>query len=188
MANVVLTNVEFIALKMQAHPGRSGRFYRRACLAYKQPRLAASLARDPKACGSDHYSFYFRKNSRYRDRLWVDEAEKTVKDHMVSAWSSRRSRMDKNMKPKRSEWRLTEEGQRVADRAREKLGLPKLAKLSPSDEASQRTKNRIREHGPDFKVERIEGAACFNGEEAALVRSEDGWFGWLPLDEVKFVN
>lgn len=181
MANVVLTNVEFIALKMQAHPGRSGRFYRRACLAYKQPRLAVRLARDPNASGSDHYSFYFRKNSRYRDRLWVDEAEKTVKDHMP--WMGRNT-----MKPKRSEWRLTEEGQRVADRAREKLGLPKLSKLSPSDEATQRTKNRIREHGPDFKVERVEGAACFDGEESVLVRSEDGWFGWFPLNEVKFVN
>lgn len=115
----VLTNVEFIALKMATHPGQSGRFYRRACQAYKHPKLFKTLENVGKST-SDHYAFYFRRNSRYRGKLWVDGAQRTVRDHMPFL------KIETALKPKKSSWHLTSEGQRVADRAFRKLGLPAM--------------------------------------------------------------
>ena len=58
--------------------------------------------------------------------------------------------------------------------------------ISPTNKASHRTKNRIREHGPVFTVE-VEGGSPDQWLDFArlswLVRSEDGWLGWLPRDE-----
>jgi len=58
--------------------------------------------------------------------------------------------------------------------------------ISPTNEASQRTKNRIREKGPVFKVESTDGG--FQVGEQWLLRvdaseAELGWFGWLPRNE-----
>ena len=51
--------------------------------------------------------------------------------------------------------------------------------ISPKAKASQRTKNRIREHGKNgFMVEE-----AIDGARTWLLRASDGWRGWLPKDE-----
>jgi len=47
--------------------------------------------------------------------------------------------------------------------------------ISPTNKASQRTKNRIREHGPFFSVD-------WEKETEWLLRS-GVWLGWLPRSE-----
>lgn len=59
--------------------------------------------------------------------------------------------------------------------------------------ASRRTKNRIREHGPEFLIVR-EGHSRQLGSAILVMsvaeRSSDGrggkesWFGWLPFEEI----
>ena len=62
--------------------------------------------------------------------------------------------------------------------------------ISPKANATQRTKNRIREHGAKgFILERSSGLGMREGEKLWLVRGPatstwpDGWSGWLPKDE-----
>jgi|TARA_R110000765_G_scaffold364823_2_gene455036 hypothetical protein len=55
--------------------------------------------------------------------------------------------------------------------------IMKKIMISPTNKASQRTKNRIREHGPVFQVEDDERMAS-----QWLLRSGE-WFGWLPRNE-----
>ena len=50
--------------------------------------------------------------------------------------------------------------------------------------ASQRTRNRVREHGPSFEVRRRGHCARLGGVDAVLLVASDGWLGWLPLDEL----
>ena len=51
--------------------------------------------------------------------------------------------------------------------------------ISPKAKASQRTKNRIREHGKNgFMVEE-----AIDGARTWLLRASDGWRGWLPKHE-----
>ena len=57
-------------------------------------------------------------------------------------------------------------------------------KLIPNENAGQRTKNRIREHGPEFEIIRQERVLCLDNQEALLVKSDD-WLGWIPLNEVE---
>jgi hypothetical protein len=62
---------------------------------------------------------------------------------------------------------------------------PKKILISPTEKASQRTKNRIRENGPVFEVvdSRSEVQKAFNSG-GWLLRSEGGhWFGWLQRNE-----
>lgn len=56
--------------------------------------------------------------------------------------------------------------------------------------ASQRTKNRIREHGPYFlKLRSSDSAFCFDGAPGILVESEkDGWVGWLPTTQIIIIS
>jgi len=57
--------------------------------------------------------------------------------------------------------------------------------LEVNDNATRRTRNRIREHGPNFRAER--SGMCGSIDELGwLVRAEDGWFGWLPRSEFNF--
>ena len=49
--------------------------------------------------------------------------------------------------------------------------------------SSRRTRNRIREHGPEFRAEKSGVAGGLGIRLAWLVRAEDGWLGWLPRDE-----
>jgi hypothetical protein len=59
--------------------------------------------------------------------------------------------------------------------------------ISPTNKASRRTKNRIREKGPVFEMENTRAAT---GEAEWLLRAApphkfgaEIWFGWLPRDE-----
>jgi hypothetical protein len=71
-----------------------------------------------------------------------------------------------------------------------------VVRIEPTDKASQRTKNRIRERGPIFQVDRyhLDGNTW-------LMRQELGngcttyphghgeiWIGWLPVDEFKVIE
>jgi hypothetical protein len=58
--------------------------------------------------------------------------------------------------------------------------LMKAIMISPTNKASQRTKNRIREHGPVFRADWMFDHT--HGADAWLLRSGK-WFGWLPRDE-----
>ena len=53
----------------------------------------------------------------------------------------------------------------------------KTIKISPTNEASQRTKNRIRENGPFFSVD-------WEKETEWLLRAGI-WLGWLPRNEFR---
>ncbi len=58
--------------------------------------------------------------------------------------------------------------------------------ITATRNASQRTKNRIREHGPVFKVRQMSMSVnAMDGRACVSVESPDGWFGWLPLDEIE---
>lgn len=53
--------------------------------------------------------------------------------------------------------------------------------ISPNSKATQRTKNRIREHGANgFILERRNDNAF---PPMWLVRASDGWMGWLDKSE-----
>lgn len=58
--------------------------------------------------------------------------------------------------------------------------------ISPNSKASQRTKNRIRQHGKNgFRVLRQNtavGGVC-EGKQCWLLKSSKGWCGWLPKEE-----
>jgi len=49
--------------------------------------------------------------------------------------------------------------------------------------ASQRTRNRLREHPGTFELKQTSNPVCFD-REAHLLEHPDGWTGWLPADEV----
>ena len=72
-----------------------------------------------------------------------------------------------------------------------------MVKIKPARNASQRTKNRIREHGSIFKVHDVRGSVLCLGHRAAIRleaqtrHASDGkggrehWQGWLPLEEIE---
>ena len=66
--------------------------------------------------------------------------------------------------------------------------LGKRVLVATMSTASRRAKNRISERGPLFTVEetggmKVEGTpACFQGT-SWLLRSDDGWLGWLRPNE-----
>ena len=57
--------------------------------------------------------------------------------------------------------------------------------LTAAPKASSRTKNRLREHGAEFTLVRINHPSCFAGRRSVLVVAPDGWTGWLPLNELQ---
>ena len=58
--------------------------------------------------------------------------------------------------------------------------------LTALSSASQRTKNRIREHGPVFKARQWSMSVnAMDNRACVLVESPDDWSGWLPLDEIE---
>jgi hypothetical protein len=112
----ILTNVEFIALKMQSHPGQSGRFYRAALNMYKDP---VYFGKYPKKVGDDNAAYFLKPTAyssgyKYPGRLWVDSALKTFK---YEPWARTA------FKPSKSCWNLTRSGWNKANAARAKLGL-----------------------------------------------------------------
>ena len=54
--------------------------------------------------------------------------------------------------------------------------------------ASTRTKNRIREHGHIFEGAIFGTPKCFDGRKSVLLTAPDGWFGWLPMDEIEVLS
>ena len=63
----------------------------------------------------------------------------------------------------------------------------KLITIKAAARASSRTRNRLREHGPVFKLVREDEPICFAGVRCVFVRSGE-WFGWLPLNEIEVIN
>ena len=64
------------------------------------------------------------------------------------------------------------------------MNLKTLTVTAKSD-ASQRTKNRIRENGPKFEFMEISHPICTNGRKAVLLESQStDWKGWLLFDEI----
>ena len=51
--------------------------------------------------------------------------------------------------------------------------------------ASSRTKSRLREHPGEFELVRTDNVQCLGGRLAHDLRHPDGWFGWIPADEVE---
>ena len=61
-----------------------------------------------------------------------------------------------------------------------------MVEITATKGASQRTKNRIREHGPMFSVREVRQSVLAMGHKpCVLVGSPDGWFGWLLLDDLQ---
>ena len=61
-----------------------------------------------------------------------------------------------------------------------------MVEITAKQGASQRTKNRIREHGPSFTVcETRQSVLAMGHKTCVLVGSTTGWFGWLPLEELQ---
>jgi len=71
-----------------------------------------------------------------------------------------------------------------------------MVTITANKNAKQRTKNRIKEHGPRFEVLReLKSVQCLAGRAGVHLHSEsktssdkkggwDEWMGWLPLDEI----
>ena len=109
--NLMLNNVEYLLLKICAHPGKSQRFYRQALENYKSGFS--------KHHTGESNAMYFRRGGRYRDVLWHDAATREVIDHMSLAWH--RYSSGRSLKPKVSAMYLTDKGKARAIRARAKL-------------------------------------------------------------------
>lgn len=43
---------------------------------------------------------------------------------------------------------------------------------------------RIKQHGPEFNLIKVENCSCFSGDPAVLCSSGD-WVGWFPLSEIE---
>ena len=64
------------------------------------------------------------------------------------------------------------------------LSLMKL-KLTAASNATRRTRNRIREHGPIFEDVTRELTGHNSVAERVCLRGGHGWLGWLPIDEIQ---
>ena len=61
--------------------------------------------------------------------------------------------------------------------------------IAPNSNACRRTKNRIREHGPEFEVRAMKKSVqALAGNAGVLLDAPDGWFGWLKIDEIVIDN
>jgi hypothetical protein len=62
-----------------------------------------------------------------------------------------------------------------------------VVRVTAKPGASQRTKNRVNEFGPDFNMGReAPSLTVLGGARARLVSTPDGrWVGWLPADEIE---
>lgn len=59
-------------------------------------------------------------------------------------------------------------------------------KIFPTKIASKRTKERIQQHGPEFKILATSSSIQAIQKPCVLVCStKDEWLGWLPADEVE---
>ena len=58
--------------------------------------------------------------------------------------------------------------------------------LKTNEQSSRRTRNRVREHGPNFRALKSGNCPSLGNDLHWLVRSENGWLGWLPQIEFDF--
>ena len=58
----------------------------------------------------------------------------------------------------------------------------KTIMISPTNKASRRTKNRIKEHGPVFEVESA-GVGTHTTLKEQWLLASGKWLGWLPRNE-----
>jgi hypothetical protein len=74
-----------------------------------------------------------------------------------------------------------------------------IVKLRPSKNAANRTKNRLREHGPSFEIHLMkENVTCLGTAGVFLVAltknasdckgGKENWTGWLPTKEIEVIN
>lgn len=57
-------------------------------------------------------------------------------------------------------------------------------RIKANSNASNRTKNRIRENGEVMTALERDHPTCLNNRESFLFRASNGWLGWIPVDEV----
>ncbi len=68
------------------------------------------------------------------------------------------------------------------------MKVGEMIKLKVREGASNRTKNRIREHGnSNFEVCR-EPQHVISMSTTAVLLKTDRWLGWLPLNEIEVVD
>ena len=61
--------------------------------------------------------------------------------------------------------------------------------LKANNAATKRTKERIKQFGPEFFLIRIDQPVCMGGVDSLLVESiHSNWKGWLPKSEVENVH
>lgn len=64
-----------------------------------------------------------------------------------------------------------------------------IVKITATDKASQRVKNRIREHGPVFKVESHHLTERWWLMREVLGEGQTGeWLGWMPMNEFEVLE
>ena len=79
------------------------------------------------------------------------------------------------------------------------MQVGEIVELRPTRDAANRTKNRIREHGPLFEIRSMkENVACLGVAGAFLVAltknasdfkgGKESWTGWLPTKEIEVIN
>ena len=57
--------------------------------------------------------------------------------------------------------------------------------ISPNKNAKHRTKNRCKEHGPEFEVlSQMQSVLCLSNREGINVKAPSGWIGWFATDEI----
>jgi hypothetical protein len=60
--------------------------------------------------------------------------------------------------------------------------------ITAKNKASSRTKNRLREHGPEFVVVQEAQPVRFdNGVRLWVLVKNDSWVGWLPEEEINII-
>ncbi len=61
--------------------------------------------------------------------------------------------------------------------------------LKAKNNAHMRTKNRVKDNGPDFVLmKELDNLTFFEGK-GILVRSlKTEWFGWLPIEQLEIEN
>lgn len=66
------------------------------------------------------------------------------------------------------------------------MEVEKIIKIEANNLATQRTKNRIREHGAIFvQMNKSNTVTQFPGVECLLIKSMDeSWTGWIPTNEI----
>ena len=63
--------------------------------------------------------------------------------------------------------------------------MNETVKVTAINKASNRTKNRLREHGPEFEiVEEAQPVRFDNGVRLWVLVKNDSWIGWLPEEEI----